>query len=298
MTPSLPRLNRTRALPILLLAGLALPAAAAAQVRASERGATVQTIDGTTITIDYSRPVARGRPELFGGIIHWGDVWTPGANWATTLEADRTIRLNGNEIPAGKYSVWMVPGQEEWTVILHRDVRLFHTDPPEDQTGEILRFPVRPEQGPHMETLSFYFPVIGRNEAKLRMHWGTTIVPMDLAVQATRPAALAAEDAGPYIGRYALTFLEGGPPMPIAVDLFVEDGRLRGRFGGSPPDMDPQFDLVPVARDRFHPAYYRNGELHETDLETIMVFTVENDRATGFQFMFEGEPYATATRQP
>ena len=54
-----------------------LPSLLSAQVRASEHGVVSQTVNGTTITIDYSRPVARGRDSLFGRVVHWGEVWTP-----------------------------------------------------------------------------------------------------------------------------------------------------------------------------------------------------------------------------
>jgi hypothetical protein len=56
---------------------LLVPAGLSAQMRASERGAVSQTIDGTVITIDYSRPQVRGRDSLFGGVEKWGAVWTP-----------------------------------------------------------------------------------------------------------------------------------------------------------------------------------------------------------------------------
>ncbi len=284
--------------PLFALALLTLAMPADAQVRASERGATVQTIDGTTITIDYSRPVARGRTQLFGAVVHWGRPWTPGANWATTIEATKDIRLNGHVVPAGKYAIWMIPQEQgEWTVILDRNARRFHTQPPADASGEVARFTVTPEQGAHMETLSFYFPVIGGSEAMLRMHWGTTFVPISVSVPATRPAFLAADKAGPYLGTYSLRFLGGeGPPFPIPVDFVVEDGRLRGRFHQPPPDGDPVFDLIPIAEHRFHPVYYKDGQMSETDLETVVVFTVENGRATRFEWVFEGEAYAAGER--
>ena len=90
----------SRFLPALcvLILGLALPFTAAAQVRLSERGRVSQTVSGTTITVDYARPGARGR-DIFGGVVHWGEVWTPGANWGTTLEVDRAIKLNGHDVP-------------------------------------------------------------------------------------------------------------------------------------------------------------------------------------------------------
>ena len=72
-----------------------------AQVMPSERGTVSQTVDGTTITIEYSRPVARGRTP-FPDVVRYGRPWTPGANWATTIEVDKPIHLNGNELPKGK----------------------------------------------------------------------------------------------------------------------------------------------------------------------------------------------------
>ena len=65
---------------------------AQSQIRASERGSITQTIDGTTITVDYARPRTRGRAAVFGGEVHWKEVWTPGANMATTLEVSKNQR--------------------------------------------------------------------------------------------------------------------------------------------------------------------------------------------------------------
>ena len=78
------------------------------QIRASERGWVGQTIDGTKISIDYARPRARGREPIFGKVVHWAEVWTPGANYATTLEVNNPVRLDGHPVAKGKYSVWLV----------------------------------------------------------------------------------------------------------------------------------------------------------------------------------------------
>ena len=112
---------------------------------ASEKGSVSQTIDGTTITVEYYRPVARGRTP-FPDVVHWGRMWTPGANWATTFDVDKPIHLNGNAVPKGKYSVWMIPAPDEWTVILNRDSKRFHTQPP-SSSDEELRFTVKPSAG-------------------------------------------------------------------------------------------------------------------------------------------------------
>ncbi len=89
--------------------GVSAPAPVDAQPRGSERGVMTQRVNGTTLTVDYSRPVARGRENLFGGVVHWGEVWTPGANWATTLEVDRPVALT---IETEPYT-WDPPPSEE-----------------------------------------------------------------------------------------------------------------------------------------------------------------------------------------
>src|SRR5215218_1928112 len=110
-----------------LLAGAARPASA--QRRASELATVTQVIDGATVGIEYYRPMLRGRrPFGPGAVVHWGEVWTPGANWATTLEASRDVRLNGQALPKGKYSVWLIPQETgDWTLFLSPDARRFHT---------------------------------------------------------------------------------------------------------------------------------------------------------------------------
>ena len=98
-----------RLLGVVSLVSNALALPALAQVRASEIGTMSQIIDGTHITMVYSRPQTRGRDPIFGtSAAHWNEVWTPGANWATTFEVDRNIKLDGHPVPKGKYSVWFV----------------------------------------------------------------------------------------------------------------------------------------------------------------------------------------------
>ena len=70
-----------------------------AQIRASELATVSQVIDGTRISIEYSRPRARGRQNVFGGEVKWQEVWTPGANFATTLELSKGLKIDGHAVP-------------------------------------------------------------------------------------------------------------------------------------------------------------------------------------------------------
>ncbi len=148
-----------------------------AQPKASQSATLSQDVGRLHIAIAYDRPVAHGR-KLFGGLVPFGQVWMPGANWATTIELDRDVTVQGQPLPAGKYSLWTIPGESAWTVILSRRARAFHTRYPAGE--DALRVQARPLAGSHMETLAFYFPVVGPDSAILALHWGETIVPLSL----------------------------------------------------------------------------------------------------------------------
>jgi hypothetical protein len=159
-----------------------------AQVLPSERGSVSQTVDGTVIIVDYSRAQVRGRENVFGKVVPAGEVWTPGANWATTLDVSKPIRLDGHDVPAGKYSVWMVTGPGDWSVHLHRNARLFHTRPPK-VADMFLSFTVRPATNEHTELLTFDFPRVAPDSTILRFRWATTAVTMDIVTRPTQPTS-------------------------------------------------------------------------------------------------------------
>jgi hypothetical protein len=146
----------------------------------SQRGSVTQHVAHTTIAIEYGRPVARGR-VLFGQLVPWDSVWHPGADSATRISFDHPVRLEGHEVKAGEYSVWLVPRTSgPWTVILSRAAHTFHKPYP-GAANDAYRFDVTPERGAHMESLAYYFPSVVRDQAVLRIHWGETMVPIRIS---------------------------------------------------------------------------------------------------------------------
>jgi hypothetical protein len=169
----------TRARFAWLIAGL-LPAtqtAAGQAIAFSQRGSVSQMVAFTEITITYGRPVARGR-ALFPGVVKWDAIWHPGADSASRIALTHDIELEGQPLPAGEYTFWLIPRESgRWTVILSRAAHVFHTPYP-GVGQDALRLEVQVEQGAPMETLAYYFPLVNRDEAILRIHWGTLIVPL------------------------------------------------------------------------------------------------------------------------
>jgi uncharacterized Zn-binding protein involved in type VI secretion len=145
----------------------------------SQHGSVTQQVGNTTITLEYNRPVARGR-SLFGSLVPYGRVWCPGADNCTTIQLSTDVKINGQALAAGTYSLWAEPQQERWTMIFNRAQPVFHTRYPADK--DVLRVQATPREGAHMETLAFYFPVVDGNRAELVLHWGTVVVPLAIEV--------------------------------------------------------------------------------------------------------------------
>ena len=75
--------------------------------------------DGKTITVDYSSPRAKGR-KIFGELVPYGEVWRTGANEATTLVTTANLDAGGKDIPAGSYTIFTIPEQDKWTLIVNK----------------------------------------------------------------------------------------------------------------------------------------------------------------------------------
>ncbi|GAB5407688.1 MAG: DUF2911 domain-containing protein [Balneolaceae bacterium] len=167
-------------LPLILLIALITAQNIEAQsVRKSQKGIVTQKIANTEISLEYHRPVARGR-VLFGenGIVKFDKIWMPGANEATTIEVSEDIEINGSELKKGKYSVWSIPNEEEWTIIFSKKWDAWHSRYPEGE--DELRVKAYIEEGSHMEVLAYYFPEVTEESAVLRLHWGSTVIPLDI----------------------------------------------------------------------------------------------------------------------
>jgi hypothetical protein len=151
----------------------------APKIKPSQHGSVSQRVNETTIAIEYNRPVARGR-ELFGKLVPYGRIWCPCADDATTVEVTTDVTINGEKLPAGKYSLWTEPRADAWTVMFNTRHAVWHTRYPEGH--DALRLSVTPRTGSHMETLAFYFPVVDGKKAELVLHWGAVVVPLAIEV--------------------------------------------------------------------------------------------------------------------
>jgi hypothetical protein len=262
---------------------LACPVAASAQVRASERGSVSQTIDGTVITLDYARPQVRGRSPIFGGFVKWKEVWTPGANYATTLEVNRPIQLDGHSIRPGKYSMWLVVGQDDWTMVLDPHARLYHTEPPDSSVDQV-RFAIQPAEGPFTEVLTFAWPEVRPTGGTLQLRWGTTEFDMRVAVQPKHRLSIPAADAQPYLGTYLHRWAgQADSVKPSRITMAYENGMLIGHWDPAPWPEAATVVLVKIADDWFMTGTMEKGELTDLMNEFIFEFARGGGKVTGYE---------------
>lgn len=146
---------------------------------ANQHGLVSQSIGRTEVTVDYNRPSARGR-EPFGDVVAWGQMWHPGGDRAAIIRFSSDVQVNGQPLPAGRYSIWAKPAADTWEVILSKEASVERVTYPEGQ--DALRLSVSPRPGGHMETLAFYFPVVDGLAAELVLHWGRVVVPLQITV--------------------------------------------------------------------------------------------------------------------
>lgn len=122
------------------------------------------------ITIKYTAPVTKGR-VIWGGLVPYNEVWVTGAHRATSFEINQTFNINGQSVPAGKYAIFTIPGEETWTFILNKNWDQHLAD--DYNAGEdVLRFMVIPERlEENQERLLYAIENISDSEANLRISW-------------------------------------------------------------------------------------------------------------------------------
>jgi len=190
-------------LSIACVSGLAAPSglfaqAPAVQFPAPSPGCTLkQHVGLTDIEIVYSRPSAKGRP-VFGGLRPYGELWRTGANAPTKISFSTAVKLNGTEVPAGQYALYTIPGEREWTVIIHKDTKtsVFQYNP----TNDLVRFQVTPVKlAEPVETFTIDINDIRDDAATLNLLWEKTRVPIkvDLDLVSTLVPQIEAAMAAP-----------------------------------------------------------------------------------------------------
>src|SRR4051812_3190993 len=174
------------ALAVLLLAsGLLSPWLFAAEEKvefpqASQHAVIKQRVGLTDVEVDYSRPNKNGR-AIFGGVVPFDKPWRTGANQPTKIKISAPVKFGDKEVPAGEYLLYTIPGANEWTLVLSKNLK---AQPPADHKpeDEAARVPAKPllVLAAPAETFTIGFEDLRANSATFYLEWDKTRVPVKI----------------------------------------------------------------------------------------------------------------------
>ena len=178
--------------------------------RPSQKASVMQTIGVTDITLTYSRPVVKGR-KIWGDapagtaagtatldgalpkdapLVPYGRVWRTGANEATVFEVSDNVMINGQPLPAGRYSLHTIPGKEEWTIIFNKEDGQWGSYS-YDEKKDALRIKAKPQiVADNQEVLMFGFDLVTDNSAQINLRWEKLRVPFTVEVKDVNTLAI------------------------------------------------------------------------------------------------------------
>ncbi|WP_256012091.1 DUF2911 domain-containing protein [Desertivirga xinjiangensis] len=162
-----------------LIAAFALLASTAISQVKLPAASPTQTINQdfalSNISITYSRPSVKGR-EIFGQLVPYGAVWRTGANASTKIKFGEEVSINGKTVPAGEYSLFSIPGANEWTFILSKNLKGWGAMGYND-SEDLLRFTAKPQEIPFsIETFTMLFANQTQNSVDVQLLWDNVSV--------------------------------------------------------------------------------------------------------------------------
>lgn len=167
----------------LTLAGVLMSSMIWAQGDKSKRPSPPATATGkikeATITINYSSPAVKER-KIWGELVPYDKVWRAGANEATIFETDKDIKVEGKSLPAGKYSLYAIPGEKEWVFIFNSQTGQWGIkmdgSTTEDPAKDVLRVTVKSKKSESFNERLLYEV----NEKRFALSWENLTVPVSV----------------------------------------------------------------------------------------------------------------------
>jgi hypothetical protein len=133
---------------------------------------------GKTVTIDYSSPRAKGR-KIFGGLVPFGEIWRAGANEATAFVTNSDLSVGGKAVPAGSYTIFTIPEQDKWTLVISKKIGEWGTAYP-GPNEDLARIDMKVSKLPSaVENFTIAFDQSGTG-CTLHMDWETTRASVEI----------------------------------------------------------------------------------------------------------------------
>ena len=150
-----------------------------AQLASPAARAGCKFADGKTITVNYSSPRMRGR-KIFGDLVPFGEVWRAGADDATTFVPNVDVTAGGKNVPAGKYTLFILPTPTKWTLIVSKQTGEWGIPYPGEKF-DFARMEMKVSKlSSPLENFTISFDQAGTN-CTMKLDWETTRASIDIA---------------------------------------------------------------------------------------------------------------------
>ena len=214
-------------------------------------GASFEQVVGlTNVAVAYSRPGMRGR-EIFGELVPYGEIWRTGANNNTTISFDTPVQIDGQALPAGKYALYTIPGEDQWEVIFYEATNNWGVPQEWDEDKVALKASASVEElEEEVETFTISLGNLSSDSADLEFLWEDTRVVLPVQVPTEEMAMASIEKA-----------LSG----PSAADYFA----AASYFHDEKKDLKKAYEWITKAVENGSPEAYwvlRRKALIEADM--------------------------------
>ncbi|MEM6263472.1 MAG: DUF2911 domain-containing protein [Bacteroidota bacterium] len=237
-----------------------------------------QTIGLTEVKVEYSRPGAKDR-EVFGKLVPYGEMWRTGANASTKVTFSEDVKLEGKEVPKGTYALYTIPGEKEWTVVVHKNTTYWGVDDKYDEAEDQVRFMVKPEKSERfIETFTIGFEHLRNTHAHMVLSWENTRVPIKIEVNTS--AAVEKEIKQKMAGVTARTYYDAanyyfaeGKDMDQALEwaqkaVSMEEkfwmvtlvAKIQGKMGNYDEAIKTSTHAIELAKEAEYMPYVRMNE--------------------------------------
>ncbi|MEG9435597.1 DUF2911 domain-containing protein [Edaphobacter sp. HDX4] len=130
------------------------------------------SLNGKTITVKYGAPSMRGR-KIMGDLVPYDQVWRTGANDATSLVTDGSLKIGTTTVPAGNYTLYTLPSAGQWMLIVNKQTGQWGTK--YDQSQDLARIPMKSEKlSSPQEQMSITFEKTHANSTEMHVKWENT----------------------------------------------------------------------------------------------------------------------------
>lgn len=217
------------------------------------------------IELSYSRPNAKGR-EIFGNLVPFGQVWRTGANNATTLTFSEAVNIGGVDVKPGKYGLLTIPGKNEWTIIISKDVDV--TSPAAyKMENDIVRVKVQPQTMPFkMETFGIFFNEVTNSSINVDLVWDDVVASLPITTN-TDERIMAQIDR---------TFNQDTKPYFAAASYYYDNGKdlkKAKEWAAKAIEAQPQAFWMHMLKARVHAKLGEKAEAKASALKTVELAT-------------------------